>query len=433
MGRSTDDDSGGVSTNPLLDDLGARGLIHDTTDRDRLSARLDAGPLVVYAGFDPTADSLHVGNLVPLLLLRRFRDAGHECIALAGGATGMIGDPSGRSEERNLLDESTLAANLAGIKPQLVQMLGEGARFVDNYSWTRDVTLLDFLRDVGKHVTVNQMVAKDSIRSRMEGTDGISYTEFTYTLLQAFDYLHLHKAHDCALQVGGSDQWGNITAGIDLIRRRTGHHVHGLTVPLITRADGQKFGKSVDGAVWLSAARTSPYRFYQYWMQIADADVERFLLQLTLLPVDEARAVAEAHAEAPQRREGQRVLARALTTMLHGADACAGAEDASTVLFGGDAGHLAGAALDTVASEVPATELTKGDVVGADLVELLVTTGLASSRGDARRSLDQRGISVNNTKVEPGFSPGEDDLLEGRALLLRKGKSTYHLISLISG
>ena len=433
MGGAADDDSGVVSANALLDDLAARGLIHDTTDRDRLAARLDEGPMVVYAGFDPTADSLHVGNLVPLLLLRRFRDAGHECIALAGGATGMVGDPSGRSEERNLLDEGTLAANLAGIKPQLVQILGEGARFVDNYTWTRDVTLLDFLRDVGKHVTVNQMVAKESIRSRMEGTDGISYTEFTYTLLQAFDYLHLHEVHGCELQVGGSDQWGNITAGIDLIRRRTGDHVHGLTVPLITRADGQKFGKSVDGAVWLSATRTSPYRFYQYWMQIADADVERFLLQLTLLPVDEAKAIAADHAAAPQRREGQRALARALTTMLHGPDACEGAEEASAVLFGGAAGQLAGAALDTVAAEVPTTELARADVVGADLVDLLIATGLASSRGDARRSLEQRGISVNNAKVEPGFVPREEDLLEGRAVLLRKGKSTYHLISLLSG
>ena len=433
MAGAADDESGMVTANALLDDLGARGLIHDTTDRDRLAARMDDGRLVVYCGFDPTADSLHVGNLVPLLLLRRFRDAGHECIALAGGATGMIGDPSGRSEERNLLDEETLASNLAGIKPQLVQILGDGAQFVDNYSWTRDVTLLEFLRDVGKHVTVNQMVAKESIRSRMEGTDGISFTEFTYTLLQAFDYLHLHQAHDCELQVGGSDQWGNITAGIDLIRRRTGHHVHGLTVPLVTRADGQKFGKSVDGAVWLSAERTSPYRFYQYWMQIADADVERFLLQLTLLPVEEAVAIATAHAEAPQRREGQRALARALTTMLHGDEACAGAEEASAVLFGGAAAALAGPALDTVAAEVPTTALAKADVVGADLVDLLVATGVATSRGDARRSLEQRGISVNNAKVEPGFRPADGDLLEGRALLLRKGKSTYHLISLLSG
>ena len=433
MAGAADGESGMVTTNALLDDLGARGLIHDTTDRDRLAARMDEGRVVVYCGFDPTADSLHVGNLVPLLLLRRFRDAGHECIALAGGATGMIGDPSGRSEERNLLDEETLASNLAGIKPQLVQILGDGAQFVDNYSWTRDVTLLEFLRDVGKHVTVNQMVAKESIRSRMDGTDGISFTEFTYTLLQAFDYLHLHEAHQCELQVGGSDQWGNITAGIDLIRRRTGHHVHGLTVPLVTRADGQKFGKSVDGAVWLSAERTSPYRFYQYWMQIADADVERFLLQLTLLPVAEARAIAASHARAPHLREGQRALARALTTMLHGAAPTAGAEEASEVLFGGDAGALAGAALDTVATEVPSTGLRKADVVGADLVDLLVVTGLASSRGDARRSLEQRGISVNNAKIEPGFRPSQEDLLEGRALLLRKGKSTYHLISLVAG
>ncbi len=431
--RLADGESEVVTTNALLDDLAARGLIHDTTDRDRLAERMNSGPIVVYAGFDPTADSLHVGNLVPLLLLRRFRDAGHEAIALAGGATGMIGDPSGRSEERNLLDEATLAANLEGITPQLVQILGDGATFVDNYGWTRDVTLLEFLRDVGKHVTVNQMVAKDSIRSRMEGTDGISYTEFTYTLLQAFDYWHLHEAHGCELQVGGSDQWGNITAGIDLIRRRTGHHVHGLTVPLVTRADGQKFGKSVDGAVWLSSERTSPYRFYQYWMQIADADVERFLLQLTLLPVDEARGLAAAHAEAPHRREGQRALARELTSMLHGEAASRGAEAASRVLFGGSTADLAGHALDLVAAEVPCTELPRAAVVGTDLVELLVATGLASSKGEARRSLDQRGISVNNTKVEPGFAPTETDLLDGRALLLRKGKSTYHAIFLVRG
>lgn len=422
-----------MTTNVLLDDLDARGLIHDTTDRDRLAARMNEGPLVVYAGFDPTADSLHVGNLVPLLLLRRFRDAGHECIALAGGATGMVGDPGGRSEERNLLDEATLAANMAGITPQLVQILGEGATFVDNYSWTRDLTLLEFLRDVGKHVTVNQMVAKESIRSRMESADGISFTEFSYMLLQALDYWHLHQQHRCELQVGGSDQWGNITAGIDLIRRRTGEHVHGLTVPLVTRADGQKFGKSVDGAVWLSAERTSPYRFYQYWMQVDDADVERFLLQLTLLSVDEARSIAAAHAEAPERRQGQRALAREITRLLHGSEATAGAESASEVLFGGSTDDLAGAALDSLAVEVPSTSLVAGDVVGADLVDVLVATGLATSRGDARRSLEQGGVSVNNRRVAPGSHLGEEDLLDGRAILLRKGKRSYHLISLISG
>ncbi|MCB1002861.1 MAG: tyrosine--tRNA ligase, partial [Acidimicrobiales bacterium] len=275
----------------------------------------------------------------------------------------------------------------------------------------------------------NQLVAKESIRARMEGTEGISFTEFTYTLLQAFDYWHLHTAHGCELQVGGSDQWGNITAGIDLIRRRTGDRVHGLTVPLVTRADGQKFGKSVDGAVWLSAERTSPYRFYQYWMQVPDADVERFLLQLTLLPVDEARRLASDHAEAPHRREGQRALARAVTTLIHGPDATAGAEAASAVLFGGDAAALDTAALDVLAAEVPSTTLPRADVVGADLVDLLVLTGLSSSRGDARRSLDQRGISVNNRKVDSGFTPSDGDLLGGRALLLRKGKSTYHHVA----
>ena len=313
-----------MSGSGILDDLAARGLVHDSTDLDALAARLAEGPITLYSGFDPTADSLHVGNLVPLLLLRRFQDAGHRPIALAGGATGMIGDPGGRSEERNLLDDETLDVNLAAIRVQLAQFVdldaGRGL-LVDNRTWTQPLGVLDFLRDVGKHMTVNAMLAKESVRARVESEDGISFTEFSYMLLQANDYAVLHGDHDCELQVGGSDQWGNITAGIDLIRRRTGDHVHGLTVPLVTRSDGTKFGKSVDGSVWLSPSRTSPYAFYQYWINVDDRDVERFLLQLTLLSLDEVAGVVAEHASAPEQRTGQRRLAHEMTALVHGPEA----------------------------------------------------------------------------------------------------------------
>ena len=267
IGRANERDR--VTDASILDDLAARGLIHDSTDADALRARLESGPVTVYSGFDPTADSLHVGNLVPLLVLRRFQDAGHRPIALAGGATGMIGDPGGRSEERNLLDDDVLASNLEAISGQLRLVLDftpgpTQAQLVDNRTWTAPISVLEFLRDVGKHFTVNAMLGKESVRSRFEGESGISFTEFSYMLLQANDYLWLHEHEGCDLQIGGSDQWGNITAGIDLIRRRKATHVHGLSVPLLLRSDGQKFGKSVDGAVWLDGARMSPYAFYQY-------------------------------------------------------------------------------------------------------------------------------------------------------------------------
>ncbi len=270
----------------LLDDLITRGLVHDTTDRDALRERLEAGPITLYHGIDPTAPSMHIGNFVGILALRRFQDAGHNVIALVGGATGMIGDPGGRSEERNLLDEDTLATNIAGIRSQVERLVDfdKGAQLVSNYDWTKDMLVLDFLRDVGKHVTVNQMVARDSVKSRMEGEHGISYTEFSYMLLQAMDFHWLNTNMDCEMQIGGSDQWGNIAQGVDLIRRREGSKAHGLTWPLITRADGQKFGKSVSGAIWLDAELTSPYEFHQYWTNTDDRDVERFLMQLTLLP-----------------------------------------------------------------------------------------------------------------------------------------------------
>jgi tyrosyl-tRNA synthetase len=408
----------------LLADLEARGLVQDTTDRDALSARLRGAPITLYCGFDPTADSMHVGNLIGVLMLRRFAEAGHVAIGLAGGATGMIGDPSGKSEERNLLDGETLAANLAGLRQQLTRIAG--VELVDNGDWTKPVSFLEFLRDVGKHVTVNQMVAKESVKARMAGEHGISYTEFSYMLIQGNDYLHLHRARGVDLQIGGSDQWGNITIGADLVRKVTGDHVHALTWPLLLRSDGKKFGKSEAGNVWLGAHRTSPYQFFQYWMQVPDADVERFLLQLTMLPVDEARSIAAAHLEEPHKRAGQRRLAQEITTLVHGAEASANAEAASAILFGGDPRQATAESLAFVADEVPSTSVDRARLAaGVDLLDLLVECGVFKSKGEARRTLS--GVAVNSEKVEEGRTVSGADLLHDRWVLLRKGR-TYHLV-----
>src|SRR6201988_1112088 len=290
----------------LLADLEARGLIQDSTDRDALRARIQAGPVGVYYGCDPSADSLQVGNLIGLLVLRRFADAGHHPVALAGGATGMVGDPGGRSKERNLLDAETLARNTGRIADQLDRIAR--VSLVNNLDWTESVTLLDFLRDVGKHASVNQMIARESVKARLESENGISFTEFSYQLLQANDYLHLCRNHEVEIQVGGSDQWGNLLAGVDLIRKADGKHVHAFTWPLLLRSDGKKFSKSEGDTVWLAADPPCPYQLFQYWMTLPDADIERFLLQLTLLPVEECVAIAAAHAEAPHARAGQRRL-----------------------------------------------------------------------------------------------------------------------------
>lgn len=413
----------------VLDDLADRGLIQDHTDLDALRARLASGPITLYAGFDPTASSLHVGNMVPLLLLRRFQDHGHRSIVLAGGATGMIGDPGGRAEERSLLDADQVRANVESVKGQLQQFLDfdqvdPPAVLADNRDWTEGVGVLDFLRDVGKHATVGRMIAKESIRSRLESEHGISYTEFSYMLLQANDFWWLNEHEGCELQVGGSDQWGNITEGIDLVRRRSGRTVHGLTVPLVTRSDGEKFGKSQDGAVWLDADRTSPYRMFQFFMQVGDDDVDRFLRQLTLLPLNEIEALVADHDQAPHRRAGQRALARSFTSLVHGEAAAEAAASASDLLFGGDPVGLGPEAFEAVANEVPTTSLS-GDL--PDLVDLLAET-VAASKSEARRLLDQRGVSVNNVKQEGDRSLQASDFLHGRWLLLRKGKNTYHLV-----
>jgi tyrosyl-tRNA synthetase len=410
----------------LLADLEARGLIQDSTNADALRARIQAGRVGVYYGVDPSADSIHVGNLIGLLVLRRFADAGHHAVALAGGATGMIGDPGGRSTERNLLDAETLARNTKRIAEQLERI--SRVPLVDNLSWTGQVTLLSFLRDVGKYASVNQMIARESVKARLESENGISFTEFSYQLLQANDYLHLSRNHKVELQIGGSDQWGNLLAGVDLIRKADGKHVHAFTWPLILRADGKKFGKSEEGAIWLAADRTSPYQFFQYWMNVPDADVERFLLQLTLLPVDECRQLAEAHAAAPNQRAGQRTLAREITTIVHGQEATAAAIEASAILFGGSPAGASAQALEFLASEVPTSPFT----AGVTLAAALAATPLATSLSDARRTISQGAASINGEVVPEDRPLTEADLRYSRYVLLRKGKRTYHLLDAAS-
>ncbi|MFM8946234.1 MAG: tyrosine--tRNA ligase [Actinomycetota bacterium] len=417
----------------LLDDLDARGLIHDSTDRVALRARLAQGSIGVYVGFDPTADSLHLGNLLGQVMLRRFQLAGHKPVVLAGGATGMVGDPGGRSEERNLLDRETLAHNVRCVKTQLERILDfDGpcaARLVDNADWTAPMSALEFLRDVGKHFTVNQMVAKESVRARMESDNGISYTEFSYMLLQANDFRHLREHEAVEMQMGGSDQWGNITAGIDLIRRRLAAPAFGLTWPLLTRSDGQKMGKSVHGALWLDPVKTSPYQFRQYWVQLPDEDVERFLLQLTLRPVAEIAALVAEHRSDPGRRVAQRALAHDVTSLVHGAAAEAAAAEAAGVLVGGDPTTASAEALGVVAREVPSSKVTKAQL--DDLFALLQGVGLASSNGDARRGLQQKAFRANGLPVTEEGGLADVAFLHGRFVLLRKGKTNFHLLDVV--
>ncbi|HWG03175.1 MAG TPA: tyrosine--tRNA ligase [Trebonia sp.] len=406
----------------LLADLEARGLVQDSTDRDALRDRINSGPVGLYYGCDPSADSLHVGNLIGLLILRRFADAGHNAVALAGGATGMIGDPGGKSKERNLLDAETLAHNTKRIADQLERI--SRVSLVNNLAWTGSVLLLDFLRDIGKHANVKQMISREVVKARLDSDNGISFTEFSYQLLQANDYLHLYRAHGIELQIGGSDQWGNLVAGVDMIRKADGGHAHAFTWPLLLRSDGKKFGKSEDGAVFLAADRTSPYQFFQYWMNVADADIEQFLLQLTLLPVQECRAVAAEHLAAPHKRAGQRRLAREITTIVHGPEATMAAEEASAILFGGTPAGASPQALEFLATEVPTTPFEAGD-----LVHVLASTPLASSVSDARRTISQGAAYVNGAQVAAADRAlTAADLLHDRWLVLRKGKRNYHLL-----
>jgi tyrosyl-tRNA synthetase len=423
----------------LLDDFKWRGLFADCTDEPGLAARMSARPIGVYCGFDPTSDSLHVGNLVPLFALRRFQLAGHHPIALAGGATGMIGDPSGKSAERNLLTQEQLAHNIAGVKVQLAKFLDfdvstNRARLVNNHDWFAPISYLDFLRDVGKHFPVNWMVAKDSVRTRMEGDSGISYTEFSYMLLQAYDFYHLRLTHDCEVQIGGSDQWGNITAGTELIRRKAAASAWGLVFPLLTKADGTKYGKTAEGAVWLDPRRTSTYHFYQFFVQSDDADVVKLLKVLTFLTREEIDALASEVATNPAGRAAQKRLAREMTLLLHGPAACEDAIRASELLFGASTAGVTETSLRDIAAEIPGSEVPRttfgGDGVG--LVELLATTGLSPSKGQARRDIESGGIYVNNERTaEVTRVVGERDLLHGRYVLLRKGKKNYLLVQAV--
>lgn len=425
-----------MSTDPrLLDDLDARGLIHDTTDRSALAERLAQGPVTVYYGVDPTAPSMHVGNLIGLLTLRRFQQAGHRPLPLAGGATGMIGDPSGKSSERNLLDDDQLGENLAGIVPLLRQFIDfdevpNPGKLLDNRAWTVGTTLLDFLRDVGKYITVNHMVAKESVRNRMDGEDGISFTEFSYMLLQANDFLWLYENEGCEMQIGGSDQWGNISLGVDLIRRRTGQKAHALTWPLLLQKDGTKYGKTAGGdTIWLGADLMSPYRFYQAWIQSEDDELRKLLLWLTFLSVDEIDDLLARHDEAPHQRLGQRTLADELTSLVHGPDAAAAAIEASEAVFGGPVDGLSEATLEMLAGEVPTTVVGRAALDEAEnLVPLLVDAGAASSRSEAGRLLGQNGISLNDVKVDAGAAIGRDRLLHDRFCLVRKGKKSIFLL-----
>ncbi len=422
----------------ILDELQWRGLLADCTDPLELAKRVSPGPITLYCGFDPTADSLHVGNLVPLLGLRRFQLMGHIPIPLAGGATGSIGDPSGKTQERQLLTKEILANNIAKVKEQLCRLLDfetptNPARLLDNASWTAPVSFLDFLRDIGKHFSVNQMVAKESVRARMEDREvGISYTEFSYMLLQAFDFYVLCRDHNCELQIGGSDQWGNITAGIDLTRKKLGRTVFGLTLPLITNADGTKFGKTEAGAVWLDTRRTSVYKFYQFWIRTDDRDVVRYLKFFTFMGQEEIAALEKQHNENAGARAAHKALAKAVTDLVHGPAATAEAMRASEILFGGDLAGISETTFNEIVGEVPTKEIGKTELDGAGkpLVELLVHGGLCQSKGQARKDIEGGGVYVNNQR-EASFqrTVAAKDLLFGKHLLLRKGKRNYVVLT----
>ncbi|OAM87689.1 tyrosine--tRNA ligase [Termitidicoccus mucosus] len=426
----------------LIEDLKYRGLLADCTDESTLAERLAQGPVTLYCGFDPTGDSLHVGHLMGQLTLRRFQLAGHHPLPLAGGATGMIGDPSGRSSERNLLTPEQLAHNVSSITRQLSRLLdfeapANPARIVNNADWTVGVSFLDFLRDVGKHFSVNMMIAKDSVRSRMEGDTGISYTEFSYMLLQAHDFYHLRKTLDCELQIGGSDQWGNITAGTDLIRKKLGVPAWGWTFPLITKADGTKFGKTASGAVWLDPEKTSPYKFYQFFVNTEDSMVIPYLKKFTFLARDEIETLAAAHAANPGAREAHRALARAVTTLVHGQTVCDDAIRASQIMFGGGLEGIGEAVFQDVVGEIPTKDIprakleekTPAGATGAPLTDLLVHAGLSASKGQARKDIEGGGIYINNQRETSGArAVASDALLFGKYLLLRKGKKSYAVL-----
>jgi tyrosyl-tRNA synthetase len=422
---------------PILNDLEARGLLNQFTAG--LDDHLMEGSRTLYCGFDPSADSLHIGSLVPLLTLRRFQLAGHRPIVLVGGSTGMIGDPSFKAEERALKTPETVRAFASSLKTQMEKFVSfddkpgqPAAMMANNYDWTGDVPVLDFLRDVGKYFSVNAMIARDAVKTRLEREDvGISFTEFSYVLLQAFDfwYMYAHDAyHHCSVQLGGSDQFGNITAGTELVRKKAGGQAYGLTMPLVTKADGTKFGKSESGAVWLDATKTSPYMFYQFWLNTADADVERYLLYFSFRTVDEIKAIAADHAKAPEKRMGQQILAEDVTKLVHSETALAAAQRISEALFGGDLSALTESDLAQLALDgMPTLKATEG----MTLLSALTESALAKSNREARDFLTGNAVQLNGATVTDGAMVLSPTLaLFGKYLILRRGKKNYVLITL---
>ena len=413
-------------SNALLDDLEWRGLIAQSTDRKELESAL-AKPISLYLGVDPTAPSMHVGNLVVCLVLKRFQLAGHRPIALVGGATGLVGDPSGKNDERTLNEEKLVAEWVSKIRKQVEKILDfkdkdTSAKLVNNLDWTKAVSALELLRDIGKHFSVNQMLAKDSVATRLSST-GISYTEFSYQVLQAFDYLELYRRDQCRLQIGGSDQWGNIVAGLDLIRKVEGGSAHALTVPLLAKSDGSKFGKTASGAIWLEETMTSAYEFFQFWLNSDDADVPKLLKVFSMKSKSEIEELIEKVKTNPGSREAHRELAREMTTLIHGGAMAKSVEEAAKALFGqGEIGDLDLKTLDSALSQLPKTTIKKGDPYPT-WVDLLAATGVVESKSAARRIVKEGGGYLNNKKVESeDFTPSKADLLHGKYLLLRKGK-----------
>ena len=423
----------GAPNHPFLEDLSARELVVDATPADELAAHLHEGRRSAYIGFDPTADSLHVGNLLGLTLLRRLQLAGHRPIVLVGGGTGLIGDPSGKAGERTLNEADTVRQWAERLKRQVSRFVdfdrgATAALLVDNYEWLSALSLVPFLRDVGKHFSVSTMLAKESVRARL--ASGISYTEFSYQLMQAYDFRELSRRHGCTMQMGGSDQWGNITAGIELIRRMDGAAAHGLTHPLVARSDGTKMGKSETGTVWLDPEKTSPYEMYQFWINTPDADVIRFLKYYTFLPLETIEDLRVSTARAPEKREAQRVLAREVTALVHGEEGLRDAEAITTSLFTGDVKGLTPAQLGVAFAGAPTTTLAAGDL-GLPLVDVLVRVGLAESKRRGRELLTTGAIQVNGDRVTGADAVlSADAVLPGGFVVLRKGKKTFHIARL---
>ena len=419
----------------LYEELKWRGALYDATEG--VEEVVAKEKLTGYIGFDPTAKSLHVGSLLQIMNLARMQKFGHTPIALVGGGTGLIGDPSGKTKERQLLSKEDVEENVEGIRRQLALFLdfeakSNPAKLLNNYDWLGKITFVDFLRDVGKYFTVNAMLAKESVKRRIESEDGISFTEFSYMLLQSYDYLVLYDQYQCRLQMGGSDQWGNIVAGVDLIRRVRGGKAYGIVSPLVTTATGVKFGKTEAGAVWLDSSLTSPYRFYQFWLNTDDADVIQYLKYFTWLTREEIENLQHSLEAHPEQREAQRTLAREVTLMVHGQSGLSSAEKASQVLFGGEMSGISAEEVADIFQDVPSSDLPKTELEGMPIVELMATAEIAKSKGEARRLLQGGGVYLNNQKVDPNYQVSLQDSIDGKFLVIRKGRKNYHLIRILA-